>query len=80
MDPPRRLVPPGRLFLRKISWLKRTGSTMLWPTNPTLIVALALAGVPWTRWARFMVPLQLLFLAAGFASLAVAVAIGWGPF
>jgi uncharacterized ion transporter superfamily protein YfcC len=55
-------------------------SNMLWPTNPTLIVALALAGVPWTRWARFMVPLQLLFLAAGFASLAVAVAIGWGPY
>jgi uncharacterized ion transporter superfamily protein YfcC len=55
-------------------------SNMLWPTNPTLIVALALAGVPWTRWARFMVPLQLLFLVAGFASLAVAVAIGWGPF
>jgi uncharacterized ion transporter superfamily protein YfcC len=53
-------------------------SNMLWPTNPTLIVALA--GVPWTRWARFMIPLQLLFLAAGFASLAVAVAIGWGPF
>jgi uncharacterized ion transporter superfamily protein YfcC len=55
-------------------------SNMLWPTNPTLIVALALAGVPWTRWARFMVPLQLIFLAAGFASLAAAVAIGWGPF
>jgi uncharacterized ion transporter superfamily protein YfcC len=55
-------------------------SNMLWPTNPTLIVALALAGVPWTRWARFMVPLQLLFLAAGFGSLAAAVAIGWGPF
>ncbi len=45
-----------------------------------VVVALALAGVPWTKWARFMVPLQLLFLAAGFASLAVAVAIGWGPF
>jgi uncharacterized ion transporter superfamily protein YfcC len=55
-------------------------SNMLWPTNPTLIVALALAGVPWTRWARFMIPLQLLFILAGFASLAVAVAIGWGPF
>jgi uncharacterized ion transporter superfamily protein YfcC len=55
-------------------------SNMLWPTNPTLIVALALAGVPWTRWARFMVPLQLLFLAAGFATLAAAVAIGWGAF
>ena len=55
-------------------------SNMLWPTNPTLIVALALAGIPWTRWARFMIPLQLLFLAAGFAALAVAVSIGWGPF
>jgi uncharacterized ion transporter superfamily protein YfcC len=55
-------------------------SNMLWPTNPTLIVALALAGVPWTRWARFMIPLQLLFLAAGFACLAVAVAVGWGPY
>jgi hypothetical protein len=33
-----------------------------------------------TRWARFMIPLQLLFIAAGFAALAVAFAIGWGPF
>ena len=55
-------------------------SNMIWPTNPTLIVALALAGVPWTRWARFMVPLQLLFMVAGFVTLAAAVAIGWGPF
>jgi uncharacterized ion transporter superfamily protein YfcC len=80
------MIPLGELagITRQISVLAfQMGdgfSNMLWPTNPTLIVALALAGVPWTRWARFMVPLQLLFLAAGCASLAVAVAIGWGPF
>jgi len=45
-----------------------------------MLVGFTLAGVPWTRWVRFMAPLQLLFLAAGFACLTMAVAVGWGPF
>jgi uncharacterized ion transporter superfamily protein YfcC len=55
-------------------------SNIFWPTNPLLIIAISLVGVPWTRWARFIIPLQLLFILAGFLALTVAVLIGWGPF
>ena len=39
--------------------------------------ALALIGVPWTRWARFIWPLQLAWLVAGLVLLLIAHAIGW---
>ncbi len=54
-------------------------SNIFWPTNPLLIVAVSLAGITWTKWARFMLPLQILLLIAGFGVLTIAVAIGWGP-
>ena len=54
-------------------------SNIFWPTNPLLIVAVSLAGITWTKWARFMLPLQALLLLAGFLALTVAVLIGWGP-
>ncbi len=41
------------------------------------MAALALAGIPWTRWARFIWPLQLAWLVAGLALLLLAHAIGW---
>jgi len=34
-------------------------SNILTPTQGYFMAALALAGVPWTRWARFIWPLQL---------------------
>ncbi len=55
-------------------------SNLFWPTNVLLIVALSLAGISWTKWARFILPLQAMFLLAGFAILTVAVLINWGPF
>ncbi|MBN2223063.1 MAG: YfcC family protein [Deltaproteobacteria bacterium] len=54
-------------------------SNIFWPTNPLLIVAVSLAGITWTKWARFMLPLQLMMLLAGFLLLTIAVLIGWGP-
>jgi uncharacterized ion transporter superfamily protein YfcC len=54
-------------------------SNIFWPTNPLLIVAVSLAGITWTKWARFMLPLQILLLLAGFLMLTIAVLIGWGP-
>jgi uncharacterized ion transporter superfamily protein YfcC len=41
------------------------------------MAALALAKIPFARWARFVFPLQLIWLAAGAALLLVAYAIGW---
>ena len=80
------MVPLGELVgvTRQVSVLAyQMGdgfSNIFWPTNPMLIIAISLAGVSWTKWARFMLPLQLILLLAGFLVLAIAVFIGWGPF
>ncbi len=55
-------------------------SNIFTPTSGYFMAALALARVPYPRWARFMWPLQLLWLAAGLALLFLAHAIRWGPF
>lgn len=55
-------------------------SNIFTPTQGYFMAALALINVPWTRWARFMFPLQCLWLAAGLILLFIAHAIKWGPF
>jgi uncharacterized ion transporter superfamily protein YfcC len=42
-----------------------------------LMGVLTLAGIPWTQWARWVLPLQGLFVLLGAAVLLVAVAIGY---
>ncbi len=53
-------------------------TNMIIPTSAVLMGALTLADVPWQKWARWMLPLQLALFALGLAALAVAVSIGWG--
>lgn len=53
-------------------------TNLIIPTNAVLIGAITLGGVPWERWARWMLPLQGVFVVIGLAALAVAVAIGYG--
>ena len=48
------------------------------PTNPVLMGVIALAGIPWTRWARWILPLQLLLFGVGLIALVIAVSIGYG--
>ena len=55
-------------------------SNIFTPTSGYFMAGLALAGIPWPRWAKFMWPLQLLWLAAGLVLLLVAHAIRLGPF
>jgi len=55
-------------------------SNVFTPTQGYFMAGLALLGVPWTRWARFMAPLQAIWLAIGLVFLAIAHAIRWGPF
>ena len=55
-------------------------SNVFTPTSGYFMAGLALIGVPWTRWARFIWPLQALWLLAGAAFLLLAHAIQWGPF
>jgi uncharacterized ion transporter superfamily protein YfcC len=38
----------------------------------------ALAGIPWPQWARWILPLQLLLFGIGLVALFVAVSVGYG--
>jgi uncharacterized ion transporter superfamily protein YfcC len=55
-------------------------SNVFTPTQGYFMAGLALLGVSWTRWARFMAPLQAIWLGIGLVFLAIAHAIRWGPF
>jgi uncharacterized ion transporter superfamily protein YfcC len=52
-------------------------SNVFTPTQGYFMAGLALINVPWIRWAKFMWPLQLLWLGAGLVLLLIAHAIGW---
>ncbi|MEO8196901.1 MAG: C4-dicarboxylate ABC transporter permease [Thermoanaerobaculia bacterium] len=50
------------------------------PTQGYFMAGLALIGVPWTRWAKFIWPLLLIWLVLGMGFLLIAQAMRWGPF
>jgi uncharacterized ion transporter superfamily protein YfcC len=50
-------------------------TNLIIPTNPVLMGAIALAGVPWSRWARWILPLQIVFFVLGLATLAIVVGL-----
>ncbi len=50
------------------------------PTQGYFMAGLALIGVRWERWVRFIWPLQLLWIGTGLVFLLIAHAIQWGPF
>jgi uncharacterized ion transporter superfamily protein YfcC len=50
------------------------------PTQGYFMAALALIGIPWTRWIRFIWPLICLWMITGLGVLLVAHAIQLGPF
>lgn len=52
-------------------------TNMIIPTNAVLMGILGLAGIPYARWFRFIMPLILKLLAASAIALIVAVAIGY---
>ena len=55
-------------------------SNIFTPTCGYFMAGLALIGVPWTRWVKFLWPLQLAWLGAGLVLLLAAHALRWGPF
>ncbi|MDI4632000.1 YfcC family protein [Pelomonas sp. V22] len=52
-------------------------TTPMIPTSGITVGVLALAGIPWTKWARWMLPLQGLYLVMALALLAIPHLIGW---
>ncbi|MCT4621054.1 MAG: AbgT family transporter [Marinisporobacter sp.] len=55
-------------------------SNILWPTSGYFMATLAVAKVPWTKWAKFYFPLFLIWTSVGAVFLVVAHLIKWGPF
>jgi uncharacterized ion transporter superfamily protein YfcC len=55
-------------------------TNILTPTQGYFMAALGLIGVSWGRWARFLLPLIVMWLIAGLILLLVADAMQWGPF
>ena len=52
-------------------------SNVFTPTQGYFLAGLAMIGVSWPRWVRFLWPLQAIWLVLGLALLLVAHAIGW---
>jgi uncharacterized ion transporter superfamily protein YfcC len=52
-------------------------TNMIIPTSAVLMGALALGGVPWTKWFRWVLPLQVILYLMGVVVLFIAVAVGF---
>jgi uncharacterized ion transporter superfamily protein YfcC len=50
------------------------------PTQGYFMAGLALIKIPWNIWARWILPLLLIWWGIGLAALLIAHAINWGPF
>ncbi|MFB6802342.1 YfcC family protein [Peribacillus butanolivorans] len=53
---------------------------MIFPTATTLMAGLAIAGIPWTKWAKWILPLVLIQYLIGLIAVIIAHFIGYGPF
>ncbi|MCG7336105.1 YfcC family protein [Sporosarcina sp. ACRSM] len=51
----------------------------IFPTSGTLMACLAVAGVPYVKWAKWMLPLFLIWVVISIIVLCIAVLINWGP-
>ncbi|MDX1438411.1 MAG: TIGR00366 family protein [Rubricoccaceae bacterium] len=52
-------------------------TNMIIPTSAVLMGVLSLADIPWTKWARWIVPLQITLFALGLVVLFIAVQVGF---
>lgn len=53
---------------------------IIFPTSGYFMAALALAGIPWVRWAKWVLPLVLIQYAISLTAIIIAHFIGYGPF
>ncbi|WP_234031520.1 YfcC family protein [Lentibacillus cibarius] len=54
-------------------------TNMITPLSGVLMANLAIAGIPWTKWIKFAIPLALIWYVIGMIYLSIAVLINWGP-
>lgn len=50
------------------------------PTSGPLMASLAIAGVPYIKWFKWMLPLFLIWVGIAIITLVIGVLINWGPF
>lgn len=55
-------------------------SNVINPTSGYFMAAIAIGGIKWEKWAKWMLPLFLLWSAIGTVLVAISVFIGYGPF
>lgn len=55
-------------------------TNVITPTSGILMANLAIAGVAWTKWLRFVLPLLMIWTVLGIFFLVIGVLINWGPF
>ncbi len=55
-------------------------SNMIMPTSGVLLAGLAIAGIPFTKWIRWIIPFSLIQVAIAIVFLIIAQAIHYGPF
>jgi len=53
---------------------------IIFPTAGTLMAGLAIAGIPWTKWAKWIFPLVFIQYLIGLVAVVVAHLINYGPF
>lgn len=55
-------------------------TNIITPTSGVLMAVLAVGGVKWTQWVRFVFPLMLLWVVIGLIAVGYATVTGYGPF
>lgn len=50
---------------------------MIIPTSAVTMSVLGIAEIPWTKWAKWLLPLEVILFVFGFAALVLAVSIGY---
>lgn len=54
-------------------------TNVITPTSGILMANLAIAGISWTKWVRFVFPLLLIWIVLGIIFLVIGVLMNWGP-
>ncbi|WP_298830938.1 TIGR00366 family protein [uncultured Planococcus sp.] len=54
-------------------------TNIITPLSGVLMANLAIAGVPWSKWIKFAIPLMLIWYVIGTIYIVIGVLIDWGP-
>lgn len=52
-------------------------SNAIFPTSAVLMACLGVAGIPWTKWLKWILPLQGIFFVLSLIFITIAISLGW---